>query len=88
MAHTRSARKRMRQNDRRNLKNRAEKGIVKAQVKKVLAAVDAKDKAAAEKEFQAATKLLDRAGDKHVVHKNFSARKKSALAKKINAITA
>jgi len=78
----------MRQNDRRNLKNRAEKGIVKAQVKKVLAAVDAKDKAAAEKEFQAATKLLDRAGDKHVVHKNFSARKKSALAKKINAITA
>lgn len=88
MAHTRSARKRMRQNVKRNLKNRAEKGVIKAQVKRVLAAIEAKDKAAAEKELQTATKLLDRAGDKHVVHKNFSARKKSALARKINAITA
>ena len=78
----------MRQNDSRNLKNRADKGVIKAQVKKVMAAIDAKDKVAAEKEFQAATKLLDRAGDKHLVHKNLSARKKSALAKKINAITA
>jgi len=78
----------MRQNVKRNLKNRAEKGVIKAQVKRVLAAIEAKDKAAAEKEFQAATKLLDRAGDKHVIHKNLGARRKSALARKINAVTA
>ncbi|HUS58598.1 MAG TPA: 30S ribosomal protein S20 [Planctomycetota bacterium] len=88
MPHTRSSLKRVRQTAKKQQQNRSQKGVLKSQVKKVLAAVQAKDRAAAEKEFQAATKLIDRAGTKQLIHANVAARKKSALAKKINAIKA
>ena len=88
MAHTRSSKKRVRQNQTLRLHNRSEKGVIKAQIKKVLTAVESKDRAAAEKEFRTVTKLLDRAGTKHLVHKNTTARKKSELAKKVNALSA
>jgi len=84
--HTRSANKRVRQNQTKRLLNRTEKGSIKAQIKKVLAAVEAKDRAAAEKEFKLATRLLDRAGTKHLVHKNLASRRKSSLARKINSL--
>lgn len=88
MAHTRSSKKRVRQNAALRLHNRTQKGTIKAQVKRVLAAVESKDRAAADKEFRTMTKLLDRAGTKHLIHKNMGARKKSELAKKINTISA
>ena len=81
-----SAKKRMRQNEKRRLRNRSRMGVLRSQIRKVRAAIDAGDRDAAEKEFRIATKLLDRAGLKRLVHPNLAARKKSALAKKINAI--
>jgi len=76
----------VRQSQKKQQQNRSQKGVLKSQIKKVLAAVEAKDRATAEKEFSAATKLLDRAGCKHMVHSNVAARKKSALARKINTL--
>jgi small subunit ribosomal protein S20 len=55
-------------------------------MKKVSAAVEAGDRATAEKEFQTASKLLDRAGMKRIIHPNAAARRKSSLAKKVNSI--
>jgi len=83
-----SAKKRMRQNEKRRLRNRSRKGVLRSQIRKVTDAINAGDRDTAEKEFRIATKLLDRAGVKRLVHPNLAARKKSALAKKINALGA
>ena len=76
----------MRQAEKKVQQNRSQKGVLKSQIKKVLAAVQAKDRTAADKELSIATKLLDRAGSKHLVHTNMAARKKSLLAKKVNSL--
>ena len=86
MPQIKSAKKRMRQDAKRRLKNRSRKGVLRSQIKKVTEAIEAGDREAADKEFKTATKLLDRAGLKRLIHPNLASRKKSALAKKINAI--
>ena len=87
MPNTKSAEKRLRQDERKRLHNRSIKGVLKSQMKKVVAAVEEKDREKAEAEFRVATKLLDRAGLKRVLHPNTASRRKSALAKKINTIS-
>jgi len=77
----------MRQDEKKRLHNRSIKGVIKSQMKKVVAAVEQKDREKAEAEFRIATKLLDRAGLRRVLHPNNASRKKSALAKKINTIS-
>jgi small subunit ribosomal protein S20 len=76
----------MRQSEKQRLRNRSRKGVLRSQMRKVLSAVEAGDRDAADREFRIATKLLDRAAVKRLVHPNLAARKKSTLAKKINAI--
>jgi len=83
---TQSARKRMRQNEKRRLRNRSRKGVLRSQIRKVLAAVEAGDRETADREFRLATKLLDRAAVRRTVHPNLAARKKSSLARKVNSI--
>lgn len=56
---------------------------MKTQIKKVHAAVEAGDFEAAEKEFLAAAKKLDRAGANKVIHRNTAARYKSRLQQRI-----
>ncbi len=60
------------------------KSQVKTATKKVLAAVNTGDKAAAAEAFKAATKVIDSAYNKGIYHVNTVARKKSSLAKLIN----
>ena len=67
--------------------NRAVKSAVKTQVRKVRRAVAAGDLAVAETEFRLATKKLDRAGIKRVIHPNAAARTKSRLSHLIKAKT-
>ena len=57
-------------------------------IKKVLAAVDAKDAAAAAAAYNEASSKLDKAVAKGIHHKNYATRQKSRLAKAINAIAA
>ena len=88
MAHTLSANKRIRQSVKRNARNRARKGAVRNQVKKLNAVLATANVASAETELRTAVKLLDRVATKRAIHPNTAARRKSKLAKKINALKA
>jgi small subunit ribosomal protein S20 len=88
MPTTKSGKKRHRQSLERRAKNRAVKSAVKTQVRKVREAVAAGDLTKAETELRLATKRLDRAGAKRVIHPNAAARTKSRLSHLIVAAKA
>jgi small subunit ribosomal protein S20 len=81
MPHTRSAKKSMRKNEVRNLRNRMAKKILKTQLKKFteVAAGGTPEQLLAE--YKVTAKKLDKAAAKRIVHPNAAARKKSQLAK-------
>lgn len=79
MAHSRSAKKRIRQNLRRREANRAVVSALKSQVKKVRKAVESKDAAAAAAEFRRLQKLADKAAKTNRVHRNKASRLKARL---------
>ncbi|MBI3097550.1 MAG: 30S ribosomal protein S20 [Planctomycetes bacterium] len=81
-----SAKKRVRQNRTRRDYNSVYKSRIRTQMKKVLAAVAAKDAKNSEAEVRMACVLLDRAASKHVLHRNAAARYKSRLARKVHAL--
>ena len=70
-----------------NAKNKAAKSALKTEIKKFNAAVEAGDGAQAAETYKAAVKSVDKAASKGLIHKNNAAHKKSAMAKKINAMT-
>jgi small subunit ribosomal protein S20 len=77
----RSAAKRMRQARARAVLNRTQRSQLRTALKKVRSATGAEAVAA----YQQAVQLLDRAGQKNIIHKNAAARQKSRLAKLITA---
>jgi small subunit ribosomal protein S20 len=85
MPHTRSAKKQLRKNEKRRLRNRAAMKSLKTQIKKVLAASTGGTLEQMRKEFNLATKKLDQAASKRVIHPNLAARKKSQLARLLRA---
>jgi small subunit ribosomal protein S20 len=84
MPHTKSAKKRLRQNEKARLRNRATKSALKTQIKKVLATAQAGTLDDLRKQYNLAAKKLDRAAAKRVIHPNLAARKKSQLARVLN----
>jgi len=86
MANIKSQKKRALTNAKANLKNAAEKSALKTAIKKVNAAVVAKDKDAATKAFNEANSLLDKAVSGHLKHKNYVARQKAKLAKAVASL--
>ncbi|MCG8648185.1 MAG: 30S ribosomal protein S20 [Pirellulales bacterium] len=88
MPNTESAKKRLRQNEKRRLHNRAQKSQVRSQIRKVREAVKAGDTEKAQAEFRVATKRLDRAASKNLIHKNAAARTKSRLSRLIKSASA
>ena len=86
MAHSRTARKAIRQNKTRHERNKAANSAMRTQVKKVANAVDGKDANQAQAELQQAQRLVDKAAKTHRIHKNKAARMKSKLAKSVNRI--
>lgn len=88
MANTASARKRIRQSERRRARNAARKSRMRTFVKKVETAIAAGDKEAAQAALRAAQPELQRAATKGVVHKNLVARKMSRLSARVKAIAA
>lgn len=87
MPTTRSVAKRQRQDEAHRLRNRATKSTVKTQVNKLLVAVKSGDAELASTEYKLMVKLLDTAAGKGVYHRNYVARKKSRLAKRLNSLT-
>ncbi len=88
MAHSLQAKKRVRQNIKRKAINRARKSQVKTQIKHLEATIASGDAAAASEQFRLLTKKLDKTAATSTMHKKTVARKKSRLAKKLNAIKA
>ncbi|MGA9992346.1 MAG: 30S ribosomal protein S20 [Thiobacillaceae bacterium] len=86
MANTVQARKRARQAVAARAKNMAQRSELRTAIKKVGAAVQAGDKAAAATVFQASMSVIDRIADKKIIHKNKAARHKSRLAQAIKAM--
>jgi small subunit ribosomal protein S20 len=82
MPHTKSAKKSLRQDEKRRLRNRAAKKAIRVQIKTFLGAIEG-EKAA--DELKAAIRRLDKAAAKSVIHPNTAARKKSQLARMLAA---
>lgn len=88
MANNASARKRIRQTEKRTARNKARKSRVRSFLRKVEEAVKSGDKAAAQEAFRAAQPELQRAATKGVVHGNTVARKLSRLSARVKAVGA
>jgi small subunit ribosomal protein S20 len=88
VAHSLSAKKRIRQTEKRRARNRARKDQLKVQIKTFNAALASEDMGKAEKELNITAGKLMRIADKGTIHKNTAARKRSRLAKRLNAVKA
>ncbi|MDO4632846.1 MAG: 30S ribosomal protein S20 [Eubacteriales bacterium] len=86
MANIKSAKKRILVNRTKAERNKAIKSSVKTAIKKVEAAVAAKDKEAAAAALLSATSTIDKAATKGVYHKNTASRKVARLAKLVNTL--
>jgi small subunit ribosomal protein S20 len=88
VAHSLSAKKRVRQNAKRKVINRARKSQVKTQIKHFETALAGGDVEAASQQYQLLVKKLDKTAATSTMHKKTAARKKSRLAKKLNQLKA
>lgn len=86
MANIKSAKKRVLVNQKKADRNKSIKSAVKTSIKKVEAAVVAKDKEAAVAALAIAISTIDKAATKGVYHKNNAARKVSRVSKAVNSI--
>jgi len=86
VAHTLSANKRIRQSEKRRLRNKAYKSKMRTTVKKFLSAVESADVEASQQAFDEAQKVITKIGSKGVIHKNQVARRVSRLAARLNAL--
>ena len=59
---------------------------MRTQVKKLMTAIDEGDKSNAQKELAIAMKRIDKAAKTRVIHPNTASRKKSGLARRVNAM--
>ena len=88
MAHSLSAKKRIRQNVKKRGTNRSRKSQVKTEIKHFESVLDAGNVAAAEEQFRLTVQKVDKVASTSAMHKKTAARKKSRLAKKLNALKA
>ena len=88
MAHSLSAQKRVRQNEKSNTINRARKSRVKTQIKHLEEVMAKGDVEASVEQFREIVKKIDKVASTSTMHKRTAARKKSRLAKKVNALKA
>jgi small subunit ribosomal protein S20 len=86
LANIASAKKRVRQSVKARARNAGQRSMVRTTIKKVVKAVDAKNKAEAETAYQEMVPVLDRYANRVLIHKNKAARHKSRLAAKIKAL--
>lgn len=86
MPHIESAKRRLRQNRKHRLQNRAVLSELRTQVKKVLQAVKSGDAESAKLELALAYKRLDKCAMRRYLHPNTAYRYKSRLARRVNAL--
>lgn len=88
MANIKSQIKRNRTNELARQRNKATRSSLKTAVRRFREAAAAGDAAAAAEHARAATRLLDKAASKGVIHKNQAANRKSAIASKAASLSA
>ena len=76
-----SAKKSLRQNKTRRLRNRSQRTSLRGVLKQCRVAAAGDDAEAAQSAFRLAVKTLDQAAAKNLIHKNAAARTKSRLSK-------
>jgi small subunit ribosomal protein S20 len=86
VANIKSQKKRILTNEKARLRNNAVKSELKTAIRAVATAVESTDKDAAAKALVAASRKLDKAVSKGVIHKNNAANRKSAISKKVSAL--
>ncbi|QEM68215.1 30S ribosomal protein S20 [Geobacter sp. FeAm09] len=86
MAHHKSAIKRIKQNAKRNARNRHVTSTLKTYIKRVREAVEAKDKEAATAALKAAIPVIDASASKGVIHTSNASRNVSRLTKLVNTL--
>ena len=86
MANTASAKKRVRQNEKRRMRNRVWLTRARSTVKQARIAIDSMDSEASIAAVNTAISELDRAASKGVIHKRNAARRKSRLLKKLSTL--
>jgi len=83
MANHKSAKKRIRSNEKKRVMNKLNSSRIKSTMKKVLGTEKLDD---AEKNYKEAVALLDKSATRGRIHKNNAARKKSQLTKHVNSL--
>ncbi len=86
MAHHKSAIKRIKQNAKKNARNRHVSSTLKTYIKRVREAVDAKDKEAAAAALKAAIPVIDASASKGVIHSSNASRNVSRLTLLVNTL--
>ncbi|MHA7262147.1 30S ribosomal protein S20 [Arthrobacter sp. TMN-37] len=86
MANIKSQKKRILTSEKARQRNNSVKSELKTAIRAVTTAVDSADKDAAATALQTASRKLDKAVSKGVLHKNNAANRKSAISKKVNAL--
>ncbi len=86
MAHHKSAIKSIKQNPKKNARNRHVSSTLKTYIKRVREAVDAKNKDAAVAALQAAIPVIDASASNGVIHSSNASRNVSRLTKLVNTL--
>jgi small subunit ribosomal protein S20 len=84
LANLKSAIKRLRSSERRQLRNRVYRGRARTAVKKARLLIDSGQFDEARDAVRAASSALDKAASKGIIHKNNAARRKSRLVQQLN----
>src|SRR6185437_12075639 len=87
VANIKSQIKRNRQNEKRRLRNKAVKSSLKTAIRKFHAATAAGDTETANALLRDASRKLDKAVSKGVIHKNQAANRKSSINKRLGSLT-
>jgi len=88
VANIKSQIKRIKTNEKARLRNKSVKSSLKTAIRKFREAADAGDAAAASRLMRDASKALDKAASKGVIHVNQAANRKSALNKRVEQLSA
>jgi len=83
-----SSQKALRRSASRAIRNRARRSQIKTVTRKTRDAITARDLDGAEKAFRQVVKILDSNAARRTIHPNTAARRKSRLAKRLNALVA
>jgi small subunit ribosomal protein S20 len=85
VAHSLSAKKRIRQSIKRRALNRTRKDLLKTEIKTYLSALGGSDHKKSADALNKVVQRLDKVAAKGTIHKNTAARKRSRLARRLNA---